>query len=93
MLVHVAQTADELGYEAVYLPDHFHTIPPSQGALFESWTTAASYHLFHAARADLLRRDGQLAAASCAYKQALTLCQNEREHAFLAHRLAEIETA
>lgn len=42
MLIHVAQTADELGYETVWLPDHFHTFPPSQGTLFESWTTAAA---------------------------------------------------
>jgi RNA polymerase sigma-70 factor (ECF subfamily) len=53
----------------------------------------SQYHLFHAARADLLRRAGQLAAASCAYKQALTLCQNEREHDFLTRRLAELETS
>lgn len=51
----------------------------------------SQYHLFHAARADLLRRSGQLAEAGCAYKQALTLCQNEREHAFLTRRLAEVE--
>jgi F420-dependent oxidoreductase-like protein len=41
-LTHVAQTADELGYETLWLPDHFHTVPPSQATLFESWTTAAA---------------------------------------------------
>ena len=29
-LTHVAQTADELGFETVWLLDHFHTFPPSQ---------------------------------------------------------------
>jgi F420-dependent oxidoreductase-like protein len=41
-LTRVAQTADELGYETVWLPDHFHTAPPSQATLFENWTTAAA---------------------------------------------------
>jgi F420-dependent oxidoreductase-like protein len=41
-LTHVAQTADEYGYESVWVPDHFHTVPPSQEALFECWTTAAA---------------------------------------------------
>ncbi len=48
------------------------------------------YHLFHAARADLLRRAGRLNEASVAYQQALKLCQNERERAFLRRRLAEV---
>jgi F420-dependent oxidoreductase-like protein len=34
----VAQTADELGFHAVYVPDHVHPIPPSQAPLFEAWT-------------------------------------------------------
>jgi F420-dependent oxidoreductase-like protein len=34
----VAQTADELGFHAVYVPDHLHPIPPSQAPLFEAWT-------------------------------------------------------
>jgi F420-dependent oxidoreductase-like protein len=41
-LTRVAQTADELGYETLWLPDHFHTTPSSQAAVFESWTTAAA---------------------------------------------------
>ena len=41
-LTHVAQTADELGYETVWLPDHLHTVPPSQAPLFENWTTTAA---------------------------------------------------
>src|SRR5882762_7142729 len=39
----VAQTADEYGYESVWLVDHFHTIPqPSQEVTFECWTTTAA---------------------------------------------------
>src|SRR5438270_9205074 len=50
----------------------------------------SDYHLFHAARADLLRRAGRLTEASSAYRQALSLCQNERERAYLHRRLAEV---
>jgi len=50
------------------------------------------YHLFHATRADLLRRAGRLDQASQAYSQALLLCHNERERAFLQRRLAEVST-
>ena len=34
----VAQAADELGFHAVYVPDHLHPIPPSQAPVFEAWT-------------------------------------------------------
>ncbi len=51
-----------------------------------------TYYLFHAARADLLRRAGDWQAASHAYQQALTLTQNAVEQAFLQRRLAEMHT-
>jgi F420-dependent oxidoreductase-like protein len=42
-MTHVAQTADECGYESVWLVDHFHTVPqPSQEVTFECWTTTAA---------------------------------------------------
>lgn len=42
-MTRVAQTADECGYESVWLVDHFHTIPqPSQEITFEAWTTTAA---------------------------------------------------
>jgi RNA polymerase sigma-70 factor (ECF subfamily) len=41
------------------------------------------YHLFHAIRADLLRRVGRLADASVAYDAAIARTDNERERAFL----------
>lgn len=49
----------------------------------------AGYHLYHAARADLLRRSGRHAEASTFYRRALDLCQNAVEQRFLARRLAE----
>lgn len=49
------------------------------------------YHLFHATRADLLRRAGHWQAASEAYQQALSLAQNDVERAFLNRRLAEVQ--
>jgi RNA polymerase sigma-70 factor, ECF subfamily len=52
--------------------------------------TLRDYHLFHAARADLLRRAGRIEQARDAYLLALKLCQNERERAFLQRRLAEV---
>src|SRR6266516_4189707 len=37
-----AQTADQSGYDSVWIPDHFLTAPPSQEMIFECWTTAAA---------------------------------------------------
>lgn len=53
----------------------------------------ADYHLFHAARADLLRREGQWHAAQAAYRRALDLAQNAAERAFLRRRLDETGVA
>jgi RNA polymerase sigma-70 factor (ECF subfamily) len=53
----------------------------------------SEYHLFHAARADLLRRLGRRDAASHAYRRALELVSNEPERAFLKRRLAEQEAS
>jgi RNA polymerase sigma-70 factor, ECF subfamily len=50
----------------------------------------ARYHLFHAARADLLQRAGRLTEASSAYRVALTLCQNEYDRIYLDRRLTEV---
>jgi RNA polymerase sigma-70 factor (ECF subfamily) len=48
------------------------------------------YYLFHAARADLLRRAGDWQAASIAYQKALSLTHNAVEQTFLRRRLAEV---
>lgn len=42
-MTRIAQTADETGFNSVWLVDHFHTVPrPSQEVTFESWTTTAA---------------------------------------------------
>jgi RNA polymerase sigma-70 factor (ECF subfamily) len=46
------------------------------------------YHLFHAARADLLRRLDRREAAADAYRRALSLTDSPVEREFLAERLA-----
>jgi RNA polymerase sigma-70 factor (ECF subfamily) len=48
------------------------------------------YHLFHAARADMLRRLGSFEAAADAYRRALALMANSVERAYLERRLAEL---
>lgn len=48
------------------------------------------YHLWHATRADLLRRLGRTAEAVSAYQHALELAQNEVERKFLSRRLEEL---
>jgi RNA polymerase sigma-70 factor (ECF subfamily) len=48
------------------------------------------YHLAHSARADLLRRTGQLAAAAGAYEAALALARQEPTRRFLQRRLDEV---
>lgn len=48
------------------------------------------YHLFHAARADLLRRSGSNHDAAASYRKALTLVTNESERRFLEKRLREV---
>ena len=49
----------------------------------------AEYHLFHAARADLLRRNGSNQDSAASYRKALTLVTNESERRFLERRLRE----
>jgi RNA polymerase sigma-70 factor (ECF subfamily) len=49
------------------------------------------YHLFHAARADLLRRMHRLPEARDAYRAALRLTTNRLEQEFLGRRIAAIE--
>ena len=48
------------------------------------------YHLFHAARAEMLRRLGAFEAAADAYRRALALMANSVERAYLERRLAAL---
>jgi RNA polymerase sigma-70 factor (ECF subfamily) len=49
-----------------------------------------SYHLFHSARGDFLRRLGRTAEAAASYRRALDLTTKDVERSFLKRRLAEI---
>jgi RNA polymerase sigma-70 factor (ECF subfamily) len=51
------------------------------------------YHLFHAARADLLRRAGDDAGARFAYDRALELVTNDAERRYLARRRDDLAPA
>jgi RNA polymerase sigma-70 factor (ECF subfamily) len=51
---------------------------------------ADGYYPYHAARADLLRRNRQREAAADAYRRALDLCGNRAERAYLQRRLDEM---
>lgn len=53
-------------------------------------TRLADYHLYHAARADLLRRAGDALNAAASYQRALALSQNQVERRYLLLRLREI---
>jgi RNA polymerase sigma-70 factor, ECF subfamily len=52
-----------------------------------------SYHLYHAARADLLRRLGHHGEAATEYNRALALTTNAVEQRFLRRRLEELYNA
>ncbi len=42
-MTRVAQTCEESGYDAIWLFDHFHTVPdPTQEVTFECWTSTAA---------------------------------------------------
>jgi RNA polymerase sigma-70 factor (ECF subfamily) len=51
-----------------------------------------SYHLYHAARADILRRLGRSQDSAQAYRQALSLTANAVERRYLRRRLTELES-
>jgi len=53
-------------------------------------TDLADYHLWHAARADLLRRLGRRDDAAAAYREALARVGSGPERRFLERRLAEV---
>ncbi len=64
---------------------------PERGlALIDALSGLDDYHLFHAARADLLRRLGRSSAAAEAYVHAFSLTANAVERAYLERRLAAL---
>lgn len=54
------------------------------------WDDLRDYYPFHAARADLLRRNGEHEAAVEAYQQAIDHCPNALERTYLQRRLDEL---
>ena len=55
-----------------------------------SGPSLAGYHLFHAIRADLLRRLGRTGEAANAYDAALACTANATERDFLRHQRAHL---
>ena len=55
--------------------------------------TLENYHLLHAARADLLRRQDKHTEAIAAYEIAIKLCENTAERNYLQRRIATIKSA
>jgi len=53
----------------------------------------SEYHLLHAARADLLRRNGSREEAAKSYVRALSLVTNDRERRYLERRLGEVQSS
>jgi RNA polymerase sigma-70 factor (ECF subfamily) len=62
---------------------------PAEGLALVDPLELDGYHLWHAARADLLRRLGRTPEAIAAYKRALALAGSEPERRFLQKRLNE----
>ncbi len=66
---------------------------PEHGLALMDTLPLDDYHLFHAARADLLRRLERRDEAGAAYRRALELTNSEPERQFLAGRLEELGAA
>jgi len=49
------------------------------------------YYLYHAARADILRRIGRKKESASAYSKSLELATNKVEQQYLRRRLAEVQ--
>jgi RNA polymerase sigma-70 factor, ECF subfamily len=65
--------------------------PPAGLRVLERLDAALrDYHLLHAARAELLRRTGDLSGAEQSYARARDLAANDGERRFLERRLAEV---
>jgi Predicted RNA polymerase sigma factor containing a TPR repeat domain len=62
---------------------------PAAGLALLDGLPLEEYHLYHAARADLLRREGRTDESRQAYERARDLATNDAERAFLERRLAE----
>ncbi|MDQ0381001.1 RNA polymerase sigma factor [Amycolatopsis thermophila] len=67
---------------------------PSAGlALADRIDGLDRYHLFHATRADLLRRLGRRAEAAASYRRALDLAAHPADRRYLSGRLTDVESS
>jgi RNA polymerase sigma-70 factor (ECF subfamily) len=81
LLNHAAAVAMAQGPDAgLALLDELAAQPALQG-----------YHLYYAARADLLRRVGRTREAIPEYERALQLVRNEPERRYLTERIARLQ--
>ncbi len=64
---------------------------PSAGHGSGTSAGLAEYHLYHATRAELLRRLGRAPEAAAAYEAAITLAGNDTERSFLSSRLQSLQ--
>lgn len=64
---------------------------PAAGLMLVDELDLPTYHLFHATRADLLRRLDRNAEAAQAYRRAHELAANPADRRFLARRLLELD--
>jgi len=64
--------------------------PEAGLAVVDGLSGLSGYHLFHATRADLLRRLDRRDEAADAYRRALALTTSDSERRFLARRLEEV---
>ena len=65
-------------------------LPAARRALEEMSEDLSDYQPFHAARADLARRDGDTKTALSAYDRAIALSKNEPERDWLAAQKAKV---
>jgi RNA polymerase sigma-70 factor (ECF subfamily) len=63
---------------------------PQRGLELMAGLPLEQYHLFHSARAELLRRLDRRDEAAAAYRKALELAEREPERRHLERRLAEV---
>jgi RNA polymerase sigma-70 factor (ECF subfamily) len=63
---------------------------PAKGLSLIDDLNLERYHLYHATRAELLRRMGDIRAAHIAYEHAISMAENEVERRFLEERVAEL---
>jgi RNA polymerase sigma-70 factor (ECF subfamily) len=59
---------------------------PAEGLRLADGLDLGEYHLYHATRAELLRRLGRAQEAATAYEAAIALAGNDAEREFLAGR-------